>query len=432
MDIVIATMALRRPTVRAQTPVRATGERLAAGALALAVALIPLQRPAGPGNAAPADIFLALAVVATLLWAGYLPQKLRAPYAASLGILVAAGGLAALAGADPGAGLLALVQDLFLLAWALAVANVAKSSASLGVIVRVWAWSAIGWAGLMVFAVERGYTGLAGITDQYGGRAALTFTDANMAASYFVLSFMVIWATGYPRARPLRIAAYALLAAALALTGSNGGIIALTLGVAIATAAAVAKRLGAVAAVASVFLVAGVLVASFSLAPPTQIQRWANQSGQPLLVDSIGRSGASLQQRRLLLQEATSLLGDAGLVGSGPRSTKTQLASSQASFVKQAHNDYIAAVVERGLLGGVGLLALIASIVLRTSTVAFSRLTAGVAAVVPRAHALLGAIGALAVSAFFYEVLHFRHVWALLAVIAAVHLWGRDEARSAS
>jgi O-antigen ligase len=119
------------------------------------------------------------------------------------------------------------------------------------------------------------------------------------------------------------------------------------------------------------------------------------------------------------------------VLGSGPRSTKAQLASSQASFVKQAHDDYVAAVVERGLLGGVGLLALIASVVLRTSTAAFSRLSAQVAAVVPRAHALLGAIGALAVSAFFYEVLHFRHVWALLAVIAAVHLWGRDEARAA-
>src|SRR5207245_5973338 len=170
----------------------------------------------GPRNAAPADIFLAVAVVATLLWAAYLPRMLRAPYAASLGILVAAGGLAALAGADPGAGLLALVQDLFLLAWALAVANVAKSSASLGVIVRVWAWSAIGWAGLMVFAVERGYTGLAGITDQYGGRAALTFTDANMAASYLVVSLMVILATAYTRSSPFWTAAYRLPAAALA------------------------------------------------------------------------------------------------------------------------------------------------------------------------------------------------------------------------
>jgi O-antigen ligase len=428
----IATPALRRPAAPALTPVRLTGERLAAGAVALALAVIPLQRPAGPGNAAPADIFLALAVLATLLWAGYLPQKIRAPYAASVGILVTAGGIASLAGVDPGGGLLVLVQDLFLLAWTLAVANVAKSAAGLQVIVRVWAWSAIGWAGLMVFAVERGYTGLAGITDQYGGRAALTFTDANMAASYFVVSLMVIWATGYPRSRPLRMAAYALLVAALALTGSNGGIIALTLGVAIATAAAVAKRLGAVAAVASVFLVAMVVVASFSFAPPAQIQQWANDSGQPLLVDSIGRSGASLQERRVLLQEATSLLGDSGLVGSGPRSTKTQLASSQASFVKQAHDDYVATLVERGLLGGVGLLALIASIILRSSTAAFSRLTAEVAAVVPRPHALLGAIGALAVSALFYEVLHFRHFWALLAVIAALHLWGKDEARSAS
>ena len=39
---------------------------------------------------------------------------------------------------------------------------------------------------------------------------------------------------------------------------------------------------------------------------------------------------------------------------------------------------------------------------------------------------LLGAavIGML-ISAMFYQVLHFRHLWALLGIIAAVDLWGR-------
>ena len=29
------------------------------------------------------------------------------------------------------------------------------------------------------------------------------------------------------------------------------------------------------------------------------------------------------------------------------------------------------------------------------------------------------------ISAMFYQVLHFRHLWALLGIIAAVDLWGR-------
>ena len=32
-------------------------------------------------------------------------------------------------------------------------------------------------------------------------------------------------------------------------------------------------------------------------------------------------------------------------------------------------------------------------------------------------------------SGLFYEVLHFRHVWALFGLIAAVEIWGRRERR---
>ena len=31
------------------------------------------------------------------------------------------------------------------------------------------------------------------------------------------------------------------------------------------------------------------------------------------------------------------------------------------------------------------------------------------------------------ISAMFYQVLHFRHLWALLGIIAAVDLWGRRD-----
>jgi hypothetical protein len=43
----------------------------------------------------------------------------------------------------------------------------------------------------------------------------------------------------------------------------------------------------------------------------------------------------------------------------------------------------------------------------------------------PRTSPLLGAAVGLAVSASYYQILHFRHVWTLLAVIAALYLWGR-------
>jgi hypothetical protein len=38
---------------------------------------------------------------------------------------------------------------------------------------------------------------------------------------------------------------------------------------------------------------------------------------------------------------------------------------------------------------------------------------------------LVGALLGLAVSASYYQILHFRHVWAFFALIAALYLWGR-------
>jgi hypothetical protein len=39
---------------------------------------------------------------------------------------------------------------------------------------------------------------------------------------------------------------------------------------------------------------------------------------------------------------------------------------------------------------------------------------------------LLGLALGLAVSGLFYEVLHFRHLWAFLGLIAGLYLWARD------
>ena len=33
--------------------------------------------------------------------------------------------------------------------------------------------------------------------------------------------------------------------------------------------------------------------------------------------------------------------------------------------------------------------------------------------------------GVMAFSALFYEVLHYRHAWALFGVLAALEIWGR-------
>ena len=83
------------------------------------------------------------------------------------------------------------------------------------------------------------------------------------------------------------------------------------------------------------------------------------------------------------------------------------------------------------MLGGVALVWLVALVVVRARRIARrDALRPEFAAVMPRPELLGAAAGAVLMSALFYEVLHFRHVWALFGLIAAVELWGRRPSRA--
>jgi O-antigen ligase len=163
---------------------------------------------------------------------------------------------------------------------------------------------------------------------------------------------------------------------------------------------------------------------------PASIQRWARDSGIPVLRDGIGRSDNSASQRVTIILEAWKMFQQAGPLGTGPGATQPILQESLAPFPHQAHDDYLAAVVERGVEGGIAMIVLVSAIAWRARNAIAGRLKADFAAVVPRREGLIAALLGLAVAAAYYQVLHFRHAWTLLAVIAAVQVWGRDWATS--
>jgi hypothetical protein len=113
-------------------------------------------------------------------------------------------------------------------------------------------------------------------------------------------------------------------------------------------------------------------------------------------------------------------------LGQGPVSTKVRLRKRLSPFVKEAHDDYLAALIERGVLGLLGLALLGAGIARRIPAVAGGRLRADYAAVVPFPAALVAAVAGTMVAAAVYELLHVRHVWTLFALLAALHAWGRQ------
>jgi O-antigen ligase len=152
------------------------------------------------------------------------------------------------------------------------------------------------------------------------------------------------------------------------------------------------------------------------------------QASTPLLKDSIGRQAESSGSRSTILSESTQLYltGDTPF-GLGPGGTKAAFQAHQFGYVKMAHDDYLAALLERGVLGGAALICLLVIVAARCRRIASRPLRPDYASIFPRPELLGAAVIGLVISAMFYQVLHFRHLWALFGIIAAVDLWGRRD-----
>jgi len=219
----------------------------------------------------------------------------------------------------------------------------------------------------------------------------------------------------------MRVIGYILLVWALVLTESNGGVLALGVGVFFLLLVRAYRKRGWAGSVA-LALVIGLSVGGFFTAVPlNSIRQWAAASNQPLLVNSIGRSAQSSAERGLLVTETKQLyqLSD-GVLGLGPASTKPLLTLWQFPYANEAHDDYLAALVEGGVVGLFGLLLLAGSVASRAGPIILRPLSARYAAAVPVPAALVAGLLALGVNSFYEEILHFRFLWALVGIVAVL------------
>ena len=402
-------------------------------ALVAAIWAMPLLIPSGPGNTAPADLFLGVFILASALWFASRAHVMRFPYMFPVGLSILAGALASTvayrnAYVSVGGGLISLIQDAFVLAWCIGIANVGRDPAMLRTASRAWAISATTWAALMILGVMAHIGVLSGENARNGVRAAFTLGDPNLAANYFICSLLVLRAARFPRRRVIRWICCALLVAAIALTGSNGGALVLIATTALGAIFGMARRRGAVPAIITASALA---FSALLIAPHVHVQSIVAraQSSSQFLHDSIGRQAESAGSRSTILSQTEQLYLTAdGPLGIGPGGTKAAFQEHQYSYVKMAHDDYAASLVERGLLGAVALVFLLVIVGARARRIAGRGLRPGYARIFPRPELLGTAVIGMFISAMFYQVLHFRHVWALFGLVAAADLWGRRDA----
>ena len=371
---------------------------------------------------------MAVAIFGVAVWAGAVGVRVHLPYAVPVAIMVVAGTAAAMFSIVPTSGVVAVGQDVFLLLWAAAIANVVRHPRNLAIVLRAWAYGAIGWGLLLLAAVTTGAGWLAGGA-QLGIRAELFFDNPNMAGNFFMVSLFVLMASDRPRGLA-RAAGFAIVAAAVLLTGSLAALGAFAVGAAVAALFAIWRRndLMTAVAVASVGLLLVGAVATVVIR--TDVVTAARESGNVLLENSLGRASRSAAGRTNLFTHEVQLFRTGPLYGRGPASTKANLARSYGDVVKEAHDDYLAALTERGVVGVVGLIAFMIAVGMRGTSVAHGKLRGPFASLIRQPAAFIGVSVALAISAVTHEILHYRHVWSLFGLLAGVYLFARQDRRA--
>ena len=205
---------------------RGSAERVAILTLTAAFIFQPILHPSGPANSSPVDLLVVLSIVAAAIWARSGHHKLRAPYFIPVALFVAAGAASGLVGPLPGLALTSLVTDILLFAWCTVVVNVLSNPRAMRYAMAAWSWSGVIWAAVVVCAWLGHITPLEGLTAAEGNRVMFTFGDPNYAATYWTVTIFVVYSTRTPSARWMRWIGYVLLAWALVLTESNGGVLA--------------------------------------------------------------------------------------------------------------------------------------------------------------------------------------------------------------
>ncbi len=400
-----------------------------------AVVFLPLLIPHGPSNTAPVDVLIVLYLAVAIIGWSFTRRVMSFPLSIVTAFILAVSLLGVGMSRFAGVGRTAVLIDLYLYMLFVAVVNDLRvNRRALGVVLATWVFAALAWAvlanGITFHYLPETLARLILANSRALNRASATADNPNLAASYFLVSLFVLAASPRPRSRLLRVLAAAWLILAIYSTGSVAGLLGLLVGGGALLAAALVRRAGSTVRQAQVVIALMIVVVAVVLGAVVHtvtsrsvlgdvasISAQQKQGG--VFQNSLGRSNRSLNGRLTLWTQGLQKSSGHGneLLGVGAGAAKYTV------DYKSLHNDILAYLVERGIIGLFGLAMLYWLVFRQAARLLGPRGPAGL-------HGLAAAVFANFAFSMTHQTLHFRHVWLLFALVwAASGLRAEEEPR---
>ncbi len=378
------------------------------------VILLPLDFVKFPYNTIPVDLWILMALPVVWLFFGQGIRSLSLSYLVAMWLIMIASFISIFAAPAPMNSFIVLVKEVYVFVWFLTITAVlcTVSAADCRRVLVVWA-GAVFVHGVIIVAqflspaFWRFTTSLAGsLRDFEIYRPSGLFVNANSAALFQLLGFVPLMLVS--RSPRMAIILGVLLMPTMLTTGSMGAALALCSGVAVAMVAlALSGHMTRVASAAAQLLLALLLLVGLLYYVTSHNQRYQAHFERIFL----GRAERSSGGRFNLWQRGFDVFldHDTFLWGVGPENFREVDGRGN-----QLHSDFIAFLVERGLIGVLGL-ALMAVTALGRAAYLIWMYNKYPGRAGPEGFVFLGAIVATLVESLTHQVFHFRELWLVLA-----------------
>jgi O-antigen ligase len=409
-------------------------------ALAAVIAFLPLLKPAGPGNTAPVDVFVALFLFTSVLGLSQRRRPLQVPAGTVILVILVGSVLALIASVDLSTGLLTLIVDIYLFCLFITVANEVDTERALRLMLNVWVITAMVWATILIGGSLRllpeGLQEFVGATQYATERSAGAAGNPNLAASYMLISCFIALSATWPRRRSARVVVFLWLLTGMYVTGSNGALAALLAGLSVLGLGVYLRSgrsreqimglIGAATLAGAIMLGVVVSLVGIPSIGVADIDALAQRQQQGALSKNIGRLNNGLDDRLSIWGSGWRGAAPRLAIGVGPGEA-VDYAVDITGLPISLHNDPLAYLLERGVLGLLGFLALH-----RVLLGWGGRLLVAEGRTSEVMRGLGPAVVANLVFSMSHETLHFRHVWILFAMVWAASTVVSERQRAAA